>query len=63
MCDALEAADLTDDHLGRRIRVSGHEGVLHALYVDDEFVQILLVDGGPPQVPTVGAGAAVELLD
>jgi hypothetical protein len=64
MPDTLRAADLDDQHLGRRVRVDGHEGVLRARApVDESLVQVLLDDGGPPQVPTVGAGTPVELLD
>jgi hypothetical protein len=62
--DVFRAADLDDDHVGRLLRVGGHEGVLGSVYVDDDFVQILLVvPGGSPIVPIVGAGAPVDLLD
>lgn len=63
--DQFRAANLNDSHVLRRIRVDGHEGVLHAVtHIDDQFVQLLLVDDGrPPIVPIVGAGAPVELLD
>lgn len=64
MPDVFRAADLTDDHVGRRIRVGGHEGVLRSVYVDEEFVQLLLdAPGTSPLVPIVGAGAPVDLLD
>lgn len=64
MHDTLRACDLTDEHVGRRIRVDGHEGILRDLSpIDDELVQLLLVDAGcPPLVPVVGIGASVELL-
>jgi hypothetical protein len=64
MPDLLRAADLADAHVGRRVRVGGHEGILRSVYVDDEFVQLLLVvPGASPLVPIVGAGAPVDLLD
>lgn len=64
MPDVLRAADLDDDHVGRVIRVGGHEGILRSVYVDEEFVQLLLVvPSGFPIVPIVGAGAPVDLLD
>jgi hypothetical protein len=61
--DRLRADGLTDTHLGRYVRVSGHTGTLRAVYVDKDYVQLLLDDGGPPLTPVVGAGAAVALLD
>jgi hypothetical protein len=62
--DRFRAADLTDAHYGRRIRVDGHVGVLLAVtHIDDSLVQVLLVNGGPPSVPIVGAGVPVTFLD
>lgn len=64
MPEQLRASDLTDDHLRRRIRVDGHEGILHAhRQIDDAYVQLILDVGDSAQVPIVGAGAPVELLD
>jgi hypothetical protein len=63
--DTLHAGDLTSEHVGRRMRVDGHEGVLRDLvHLDDTHTQLLLaVPGATPSVPVVGQGAAVELLD
>jgi hypothetical protein len=63
--DTFRAADLTREHVGRRLRVGGHEGILHDLTpIDDSHVQLLLAEPGmPPLVPVVGQGAVVELLD
>lgn len=65
MPDTFRAGDLTREHVGRRVRVDGHEGVLLDLVaVDDSLVQLLLdVPGAFPSVPVVGQGAPVELLD
>lgn len=64
MPDRLRASDLTDDHLGRRVRVDGHEGILRARTpVDDELMQLLLIADGRPLIPTVGIGTPVELID
>jgi hypothetical protein len=63
--DTFRAADLTREHVGRRLRVGGHEGILHDLTpIDDSHVQLLLGEPGMPTlVPVVGQGATVELLD
>jgi hypothetical protein len=58
-------ADLTHEHVGLRIRTGGHEGILGAItHRDDEWSQLLLlVEGMPPLLPIVGAGAPVDLID
>jgi hypothetical protein len=63
--DSFRAADLTRAHLGRRLRVSGHEGILRDLIkIDDTHVQLLLGEtGSSPIAPVVGQGAVVEWLD
>lgn len=63
--DGLRVADLTGEHIGRRIRVDGYEGVLTAITRrDDEWSQLLLlVAGMPPLLPIVGAGIPVHLID
>jgi hypothetical protein len=63
--DTFRVADLTRDHIGRRIRAGGHEGVLAAVtHRDDEWSQLLLlIDGMPPLLPIVGAGVPVDLID
>jgi hypothetical protein len=61
----LRVADLTHEHVGLRIRTGGHEGILGAItHRDDEWSQLLLlVEGMPPLLPIVGAGAPVDLID
>jgi hypothetical protein len=61
--DTFRAADLTEEHLGWWVRTRQYAGRLRALIPagDREFVQLLIVDGDGPFLPTVPVGEPVEV--
>jgi hypothetical protein len=62
--DTFRAGDLTEEHLGLYVRTREHEGRLRALIPaedDRPFVQLLLVDGDGPYLPSVPLGERVEV--
>lgn len=57
------AGDLTARHVGKRVRVEGHEGVLSELLARDGMVQLAIDDDeGPAWFPAVALDAPAVVL-